>query len=154
MTTHTLPASEENELFDLMAELDQELKADKNKPKAKRVAAPVRAPFEVQWHPFGLKFMLRHQTCACGAEFQNVLGLFLVDMTRNGATRMLRHEGPLPSAYRTFSATAEEEDEALPCCPWCYKPEEAQELIPAEPDRPVTPEERKELADLDRMLGE
>lgn len=154
MTTFQVPQTDEDELFDLMAELDQELKADKSKPKAKRMAPAMPAPFVVQWHPFGLKFMLHHQTCKCGAEFQNVLGLFLVDMTRNGATRMLRHEGPLPSAYRTFSATTEEEDEELPCCPWCYQPEEAAELIPAEPDRPITIEDRIAFAELDQMLGE
>lgn len=155
MATHILPQSADDELFNLMAELDEDAKKDKaQRPKIKRAALAAPAPIEVQWHPFGTKFMLHHQHCACGAEFQHVLGLYLVDITKNGAIRSVRNpSSTLPPAYAGFSPTAEEELEEIPFCPWCYAPEQPEVPAAAEPSRPLTLEDRDALKDLDEALG-
>lgn len=158
MATHQLKqeADEGLDLDDFMAELDRDLKKSaSDKPKVKRVATPVVAPFQVQWHPFGVKFLLRRQTCKCGAEFQQIDGLYKVDMTKNGATRTTRAEGPLPAPYKHYAPTHEEEHEIIPSCPWCYVPEPMPATEPQQlPAKPLSKEDRDSLKDLDKLLDE
>lgn len=157
MTTFILePDSEEpDELDSFMAELDADLKRSARQMKEKKAQpAPLPVPVQ-QWFPSSVEFIVHVQTCTCGSQYESVAGLYLVDIHRNGATRKQRHiGGTLPLDYRTFPHEVSTENSSLACCPLCYEHEAPAELLPEEPHRAVTKEDRDALRDLDQALGD
>lgn len=153
-------ADDLGDLDDFLGELDAELTPTKRTkgsgPKRKAQATKDwndLPRIEVQWHPAGIEYMVHDQTCAgCGAEFQLVQGLYLIDMTANGARRAVRHNPalPLPASHAKFPVeTTLGTEETLPCCPWCYKSRD-QSLG----TKPTLPEHRHESDDTAQQITE
>lgn len=127
-TVHLAPAPEaspDDNLDDFMAELDRDLKrpAAKKSP-VKRVESWNNLPqVQVQWHPHSVALVVTTQRCACGCEAQSVTGLFLEDMTRNGASRQRRIEKEaIPPEYLALPRTLKEQVEQISVCPACFNP--------------------------------
>ncbi|MFM6926965.1 MAG: hypothetical protein ACKOX6_00785 [Bdellovibrio sp.] len=152
MTTWTLskPAPVADELDDLIASLDAELgkavKTEKRSaPKAPRKPAAVEpAPFVQQWFPQALVMAATRQTCRCCANvYEQIDGMFLEDMSRNGVKRQVRHDTAqaIPAEYKALPKrqqwTQTEVDYCVICfqdiAPEHYAPHELVRSLPHDP---------------------
>ena len=131
MTSNTYilePEDEEPSDEDFMAELDAALKTPRSAAKKKASPhshSPVTFPPIIQqWFPHSLTLFAVAQRCRCGATHHSVDGLYLTDMTRNGAIRRTRlgtHDA-VPETYRGLPRALVEDTLTIDVCPSCFNP--------------------------------
>jgi hypothetical protein len=128
MTTYILDPAEdpERELDDFMSELDSELKRSaqtSSKPKARKPQTVIELPIPQQWFPSALIFINVQSVCTCcGNVYESPMGLFMEDLTKNGASRLTRKKAKekIPHAYATLPQHVRLEQQLVEHCSACF----------------------------------
>jgi hypothetical protein len=133
------PAPVADDTDDLIASLDAELgKASAPKRSAPRAprkpAAAEPAPFVQQWFPAALVMHATRQTCSCCANvYEQIDGMFLEDMSRNGVKRQLRHDAKaaIPAEYKALPKRQEWTETSIEYCVICFQDIAPERFAPA-----------------------
>jgi hypothetical protein len=139
-TTYILEPDDEDpdDLESFMAELDADLKRSAGTLK-KVTKKPIAAPEVVvqQWFPHAVALWVAVQKCVCGATYESVEGIYLEDVSRNGAIRRQRHiGGPIPADHLHRPYRTEYDTTGIQMCPRCFvAPPQPAVAATAEPNR-------------------
>lgn len=121
-------STEEEQVDDILAFMDgmAGTKEDRKKSNAARSKKAVEewnkpVPFvTVTWYPDALSLRVRRQVCRCGATHSHTEGIFLRQVTKNGAQKWTQATKEELEKFQKLERVQDVVEEEIPHCVSCW----------------------------------